>query len=1066
MIFAKENTVKADADGFGNTLAGLVGADNIDTIVNDAGLPYAWRANLNPDQHEKVKNDRVIAGTDINDPLTRDDDPPAGAQPSATQQKRAEVTQTPIAKNDIFDLRVLSTPPREKEALPNYRYDDFAGQGITIYVVDTGPFDLQHEEFRAPSPDITRRELNVARNKKFTLEDTQHGTCVASKTVGGTTGAAKRANLVGVRIDFTEFGLLRGLQSAANEIKQKGLKGKAVVTTSILMRAPDAIYTTSFRSVMRSFVALDVPIVAAAGNKFLDGLTEPDKLPATMAKDFPVIVVGNAGKDFKIAPKSQRGNLVTTYAIGADIKCADPLDLTGLATDSGTSFAAPQVAGMVAYWMSHPEFAGDLAPGKVAETLRNMTGALSYPRVAETGYPPIAWNGHDLAESCSISNSGTGRRAKRAMRRDLGQACSYAPTSVASAAPTASAPAGNAPPSGSDVPTATTTSVTETATAGPTTCNLCGAMLDSGNAGNLGGQVGCDGAEYARSSCEANADCKSWAYGNEDRGTYTIPVCLLFTESATQIVSQAPPDPEDLTNEYIVTSSIFTGAPSRTSSAPPTTVTVSNGETIAVAAGVLVVGGVGGGFFTLNGVTTAVPAGAAITAGSTAQNPENPEDPGNKATKNPEQQTPSKAPSNAPSSSAPASTSGSPTTSSAAPTGTAAEYMIFVNRNTTKADADGFGNTLKTIVGDQPLNSIVDENGIAYMWRTKLRPDQLDKVKADRVVVDTILYQKGAVEKDPTPDPEDKDPEVEPALGPSPSGTGTAPLAKRADHTQLPTAKNKILDLRTLSTPPQTNGILDNFFYEDPAGEGITVYHIDIGPFAMDHDEFKMDSKARRETIEVNLDKENRVADADHGTCAASKIVGQGVIIDYIREVLQVFQEWDIPVVCPSGNNGVAGQTVQVNEYPALFADKFPVIVVGSTSRRLEKSWFSQQGNLLTTWAVGENVRCSSSTNLAGLKFETGTSFAGPQVAGIAAYFMSHPDFNKGFRVGSVAADARDLIGATSFPRITHEAGYPSMAWNLWGSQQACSPGLSDKKTEEPTVSRTLGINTLNVLNT
>lgn len=48
---------------------------------------------------------------------------------------------------------------------------------------------------------------------------------------------------------------------------------------------------------------------------------------------------------------------------------------------------------------------------------------------------------------------------------------------------------------------------------------------------------------------------------------------------------------------------------------------------------------------------------------------------------------------------------------------------------------------------------------------------------------------------------------------------------------------------------------MNNFFYEDPAGEGITVYHIDIGQIAMDHDEFKTDSKARRETIEVNLDK-------------------------------------------------------------------------------------------------------------------------------------------------------------------------------------------------------------------
>ncbi|TDZ16775.1 Subtilisin-like protease 2 [Colletotrichum orbiculare MAFF 240422] len=550
MIFAKDGTTKEDGDGFGNTLAGLVGADNIDTIFNDANIPTVWRANLTPDQLEKVKADRLVAEASINDPLTRDDpDSGAGQAPTATQQKRAEVAQTPSPNNDIFDLRTLSTPPREKDSLPDYRYDDPAGEGITIYVVDTGPFDLGHTEFAAPGGRVTRRELNVARNKKFSLEDTQHGTCVASKAVGATTGVAKRANLVGVRIDFTEFGLLRGLQSAYNEIKKNNLKGKAVVTTSILMRPPDNIYTTSMRSVLKSLTSFDIPVIAAAGNKFGQaGLTEPDKAPATFSKELPIIVVGSADKDFQMAATSQRGNLVTTWAIGKDIKCADIGDGTSLATDSGTSFAAPQVAGLVAYFMSHPEFSPDFPAGGVAKAARDIVGALSYPRVKEAGYPPIAWNGYDLDLECANPNSGTGRRVRRGVRRDLGKACSYAPTAAPTARPTGS-PAGGLPGgtqggSQSGRPSATTTSITATASPEPPKCNVCGAETATDAVGNLGGQVGCSGADVARSACEANDECKSWAFGKEDRGTYTIDVCLIYTDTVTKIVGAAPPDPE------------------------------------------------------------------------------------------------------------------------------------------------------------------------------------------------------------------------------------------------------------------------------------------------------------------------------------------------------------------------------------------------------------------------------------------------------------------------------------------------------------------------------------------
>ncbi|KAL0944991.1 alkaline serine protease [Colletotrichum truncatum] len=587
-------------------------------------------------------------------------------------------------------------------------------------------------------------------------------------------------------------------------------------------------------------------------------------------------------------------------------------------------------------------------------------------------------------------------------------------------------------------------------------------------------------AQQSQRRSASSIPVSSW--GNS---TFSRPPLVKPSSARSSFHSRALATPS-ASSAPVTPAPVSTTTASRTSSAPPTTVTVSNGENIVVAAGVVVVGGALGGSFTLNGVTTVVPAGASIVAGSGQQNPSDPENPDEKASRNPDQKTTQPEPSQAPSSSA--QVSGTETTSNpvATPSGTAAEYIIFAKKGTNKADADGFGNTLKSLLGETKISLILNTDGVPFMWRTDLTPSQLDKVKADRVVAGVVPNKKETF-KDPTPDPADTDPEADPAYGSHASGSAT--VQKRADATQVPTSKNKLFDLRTLSTPPKTDGILPNFMYEDPAGEGITIYHIDLGPFALDHDEFSSDSGATRRTIDVN---EEDVADPDHGTCAASKAVGkttgtakrsnlvavridedgwgviaglqaaandiyqkklQGkavvsisvtaeadekIIVDYVREVVGVLVGMDVPVICPAGNNGTPEKPVEVNTLPGTLAKEFPVIVVGSASRRLEKSWFSQQGDLLTTWAVGENIRCANFNNPSGLKFDTGTSFAGPQVAGIAAYFLSHPDFNTGLRQKKVAADMRDLIGATSFPRIT-EPGYPPIAWNLWGSQQACS---------------------------
>ncbi|KAF4810812.1 hypothetical protein CGCSCA5_v010429 [Colletotrichum siamense] len=69
---------------------------------------------------------------------------------------------------------------------------------------------------------------------------------------------------------------------------------------------------------------------------------------------------------------------------------------------------------------------------------------------------------------------------------------------------------------------------------------------------------------------------------------------------------------------------------SATSSAARAIVHVSNGETVAVAAGVIVVGTGIGGFFIFNGITSPIAGGASVVAGSSASAPgdlTNPEDP-------------------------------------------------------------------------------------------------------------------------------------------------------------------------------------------------------------------------------------------------------------------------------------------------------------------------------------------------------------------------------------------------------------------------------------------------------
>lgn len=116
-------------------------------------------------------------------------------------------------------------------------------------------------------------------------------------------------------------------------------------------------------------------------------------------------------------------------------------------------------------------------------------------------------------------------------------------------------------------------------------------------------------------------------------------------------------------------------------------------------------------------------------------------------------------------------------------------------------------------------------------------------------------------------------------------------------------------------------------------------------------------------------------------------------------------------------NSSIQGE---VNSFPAVLAATLPIITVGAVDINGETWWKTSGGNLMTVTAPGVNVQC------AGLKTDitmeiTGTSFAAPAVAGLAAYLLSVEKFQavlKGNgKVSERAQNMKDLIVSLAYIR-------------------------------------------------
>jgi len=230
---------------------------------------------------------------------------------------------------------------QEKLPLDNaYRYN-FTGAGVHIYIVDTG-IRLQHQEFAGR----VGNGRDTIDNDDDPSDCDGHGTHCAGTAMGTTVGVAKGAIVHGVRVlDCSGSGsvgtVCAGLEWAREQILQHG-------EPSVISLSLGGPFSTTMNRCTEDVVEDGIPVVVAAGNSNADACTEsPASSPLA-------ITVGATASNDALASFSNKGACVNINAPGVSIYSAIHTSNTAYDTFSGTSMAAPHVAGVVAMYLSVP----------------------------------------------------------------------------------------------------------------------------------------------------------------------------------------------------------------------------------------------------------------------------------------------------------------------------------------------------------------------------------------------------------------------------------------------------------------------------------------------------------------------------------------------------------------------------------------------------------------------------------------------------------------------------------------------------------------------------------------
>ncbi|KAI0716852.1 peptidase 1 [Earliella scabrosa] len=283
----------------------------------------------------------------------------AAIEPDTVGNADALTTQTGTIWNlqRISQLEKLATDD-EYSTIYNYTYDDSAGAGVDVYVIDSG-ISISHKEFEGRAS-----WGNTFGGDWPETDGLGHGTHVAATVAGKTFGVAKKANVIAVRVlDDDGFGNLSDCIAAVQWVIEQvtTVTHRPSVMTLSLRYDPSDILDAA----VTQAIDMGIHVTASAGNANRWSSSQ------SPARAEAIITVGASDIFDARAIFSNFGPGVDIYAPGANIRSAfigGPSDNAEMVM-SGTSMATPHVAGLVAYLIA---LEGDKHPHEILTRIKEF----------------------------------------------------------------------------------------------------------------------------------------------------------------------------------------------------------------------------------------------------------------------------------------------------------------------------------------------------------------------------------------------------------------------------------------------------------------------------------------------------------------------------------------------------------------------------------------------------------------------------------------------------------------------------------------------------------------------